>query len=52
MRKKDMLLLIALLMLASISVASLFYRSIVLEDFEIMENEKDGFEIPDVGSDD
>ncbi len=45
MQKKDLALLIALLMLTGISVASLYYRSIILEDFTIMDNDKDAFEL-------
>ena len=48
MQKKEVALVVVLLVFTMISIASLFYRSIILEDFVIMENEKDGFELLEV----
>jgi regulatory protein YycI of two-component signal transduction system YycFG len=51
MSKKDSILIFAMLLLVILSVSALFYRSIVLQDFELMsieeevEEEETGIEV-------
>jgi hypothetical protein len=40
MKKKDAILFFLMIALTMLSVSALFYRSVVLEDFEIMANKE------------
>lgn len=50
MLKVDVWFIFVILLLAAFSIVALFYRGVVLEDFEIMTNDKLDIDILEEGS--